>query len=114
MIFSSVIILFARPIVLGMATNLNLVEETVQYIRIESIANIFILLTQFTLVALVSINKPKYLYILTFTRLFLCITLDILLVSALPFSFNLGVNGIGYSNIIVNLILFCGFDLFSF
>ncbi len=104
--FSSIVFLFARPMVLGMATDLNLIEETVQYIRIESIANIFILLTQFTLVALVSINKAKYLYILTFTRLFLCITLDTLLVSTLPFSFNLGVNGIGYSNIIVDLILF--------
>ena len=105
-IFSLVIFVFAEPMVLGMATDLNIVEETVQYIRIESIANIFILLTQFTLVALVSINKAKYLYILTFARLLLCISLDTLLVSTLPFSLNLGVNGIGYSNIIVNLILF--------
>ena len=105
-IFSLVIFVFSKPMVLGMATDLNIVEETVQYIRIESIANIFILLTQFTLVALVSVNKAKYLYILTFARLLFCISLDTLLVSTLPFSLNLGVNGIGYSNIIVNLILF--------
>lgn len=105
-IFSLVIFVFSKPMVLGMATDLNIVEETVQYIRIESIANIFILLTQFTLVALVSVNKAKYLYILTFARLLFCISLDTLLVSILPFSLNLGVNGIGYSNIIVNSILF--------
>lgn len=105
-IFSLVIFVFSKPMVLGMATDLNIVEETVQYIRIESIANIFILLTQFTLVALVSVNKVKYLYILTFARLLLCISLDTLLVSTLTFSLDLGVNGIGYSNIIVNLILF--------
>lgn len=105
-IFSLVIFVFSKPMVLGMATDLNIVEETVQYIRIESIANIFILLTQFTLVALVSVNKAKYLYILTFARLLFCISLDTLLVSTLPFSLNLGVNGIGYSNIIVNSILF--------
>lgn len=105
-IFSSFIFLFDRPMVLGMAIDLNIIEETVQYIRIESIANIFILLTQFTLVALISINKAKYLYIITFARFFLCVSLDLLLVSTLPFSFNLGVNGVGYSNIIVNLILF--------
>lgn len=105
-IFSLVIFVFSKPMVLGMATDLNIVEETVQYIRIESIANIFILLTQFTLVALVSVNKAKYLYILTFARLLLFISLDTLLVSTLTFSLDLGVNGIGYSNIIVNLILF--------
>ena len=105
-IFSLVIFVFSEPMVLGMATDFNIVEETVQYIKIESIANIFIFLTQFALVALVSINKSKYLYILTIIRLLLCFSLDTLLVSTLPFSLNLGVNGIGYSNIIVNLILF--------
>lgn len=105
-IFSSLVIMFAEPMVSGMATDLNIAQETVQYIRIESIANIFILLTQFTLVALISLNKSKYLYVLTLARLFLCIILDTLLVSVLPFSLNLGVNGIGYSNIIVNSVLF--------
>ena len=84
-IFSLVIFVFSKPMVLGMATDLNIVEETVQYIKIESIANIFIFLTQFALVALVSINKSKYLYILTIIRLLLCLTLDTLLVSTYHF-----------------------------
>lgn len=42
---------------------------------------------------------------MTGIKLMLCLLLDTFLVSTLPFSFNLGVNGIGYSNIIVNAIL---------
>ena len=70
-----------------------------------TIANVFIVLTQFALVALVTINKSKYLYLLTVVRLILCLVTDTFLVSGLSFSANLGVNGIGYSNILVNLIL---------
>ena len=47
----------------------------------------------------------KYLYALTGTRLALCLVSDTFLVSTLPVSLNLGVNGIGYSNIIVNALL---------
>lgn len=61
---------------------------------------------QFSLVVLVTINKSKYLYAFTGARLVLCLISDTFLVSNLPVSANLGVNGIGYSNIIVNAILF--------
>ena len=61
---------------------------------------------QFSLVALVTVDRSKYLYILTGAKLILCLISDTLLVSNLPISENLGVNGIGYSNIIVNSILF--------
>ncbi len=100
------IIMFAKPLLLAMATNTNIINESITYIRIESIANIFSVLYQFVLVVLVVLNKPKYLYILTITRLVLCLCIDTFLVSTLPFSMNLGVNGIGVSNIIVNAILF--------
>jgi Na+-driven multidrug efflux pump len=88
-----------------MATDASIIEASASYIRIESIANIFSILTQFALVALVTVNKSKYLYALTGARLVLCLISDIFLVSTLPVSANLGVNGIGYSNIIVNALL---------
>lgn len=50
-------------------------------------------------------NKSKYLYVLTGARLVLCLVSDTFLVSNLPVSAHLGVNGIGYSNIIVNALL---------
>lgn len=103
---SIILIIFIKPILTLMATNTEIIEASASYIRIESIANIFSILTQFMLVALVTIDKSKYLYILTAAKLVLNIICDTFLVSTLPISLNFGVNGIGYSNIIVNLLLF--------
>jgi Na+-driven multidrug efflux pump len=99
------VICFAKPLLSLMATDKNIITSSATYIRIESVANIFSVLTQFALVALVSINKSRYLYTLTAARLVLCLGCDRFLVSTLPMSLNLGVNGIGYSNIIVNAVL---------
>jgi Na+-driven multidrug efflux pump len=104
-ILSAYIICFAKPLLLLMATDSSIVDASVTYIRIESVANIFSILTQFTLIVLITINKSKYLYALTFVRLILSLVCDTILVSSLPVSLNLGVNGIGYSNIIVNIFL---------
>ena len=104
-VLSAVVLIFAEPMLKLMATDTSIIEASASYIRIESIANIFSILTQFALVALVTVNKSKYLYALTGARLVLCIVSDTFLVSTLPVSANLGVNGIGYSNIIVNALL---------
>lgn len=101
-----IIITFIKPLLSFMATDISILSESATYIKIESIANIFSILTQFTLVALVTINKSKYLYILTGLKLVLCLFSDTFLVSSFSISLNLGVNGIGYSNILVNCLLF--------
>ena len=102
---SAVVFVFAEQLLMLMATDTAILAASAAYIRIESIANIFMVLTQFALVALVTMNKRKYLYLLTGARLMLCLVTDTFLVSGLPISANLGVNGIGYSNIIVNALL---------
>ena len=104
-LLSFVIVVFAEPMLKIMAADRTIIADSATYIRIESIANIFLILSQFALVALVAINKSRYLYILTAGRLVLCFVCDMFLVSSLPVSAKLGVNGIGYSNIIVNLCL---------
>ena len=104
-LLSAVVLIFAELMLKLMATDASIIDASASYIRIESIANIFSILTQFALVALVTVNKSKYLYALTGARLVLCLVSDTFLVSTLPVSANLGVNGIGYSNIIVNAIL---------
>ena len=104
-LLSAVILILAEPMLKLMATDASIIDASASYIRIESIANIFSILTQFALVALVTINKSKYLYALTGARLILSLISDTFLVSSLNVSLNLGVNGIGYSNIIVNAIL---------
>ena len=102
---SAVVFAFAEPLLKLMATDRSILDASAGYIRIESVANIFLILSQFSLVVLVTVNKSKYLYVLTAVRLVLNLTADTFLVSALPISANLGVNGIGYSNIIVNAVL---------
>ncbi len=104
-VLSAVVLMFAEPLLKLMATEASIVEASASYIRIESIANIFSILLQFALVILVTVNKSKYLYVLTGARLVLCLVSDTFLVSNLPVSAHLGVNGIGYSNIIVNALL---------
>ena len=105
LVLSAVVICFAKPLLALMATDVSILDASAEYIRIESVANIFLILTQFALVALVTVNKSKYLYVLTFARLLLSLICDTFLVSSLPVSLNLGVNGIAYSNIIVNILL---------
>lgn len=100
------VIVLVEPLLKLMAADTSIMQASASYIRIESVANIFSILAQFAMVVLVTVNKSKYLYIFTGVRLVLCLVFDSFLVSALPFSVNLGVNGIGYSNIIVNAILF--------
>ena len=105
LVLSAIVACFARPLLSLMATDLSIIDASATYIRIESVANIFLILSQFVLVALVTINKSKYLYVLTFARLVLSLVCDTFLVSTLPISLNLSVNGIGYSNVIVNFVL---------
>lgn len=102
---STVVMVFVEPMLELMATDTSLIDASASYIRIESIANVFTILTQFALVALVTVNKSKYIYAITGTKLILCLVSDTFLVSTLSVSANLGVNGIGYSNIIVNVLL---------
>lgn len=100
------VILFAEPMLTAMAATPDIIADSATYIRIESIANVFGILFSFGSVALISLGKDKLVYILTGVKLVLCLISDTFLVSTLPISANLGVNGIGYSNIIVNALLF--------
>ena len=104
-VLATLIIVFARPLLALMAADESIIPASASYIRIESIANVFSVLAQFVLVALITVNKSRYIYVFTGLRLLLSLVSDTLLVSSLPFSLDLGVNGIGYSNIIVNALL---------
>ena len=105
-ILSVMILFFAEPLLAAMATSTDIIKESAAYIRIEAVANIFGIFFGFVSVALVSLGKDRFVYILTGVKLVLCIVSDTFLVSTLPVSMNLGVNGIGVSNIIVNAMLF--------
>jgi len=104
-ILSVFIILFARPLCNWMASDPSTINETVTYIRLESISSTISILSKFITVLLVSMSKDKYMYILLVIQTALSMILDTFLISTLPFSANIGVNGIAISNIIVSIVL---------
>lgn len=104
-VLSILIVIFIRPLLGFMAASTDILEESASYIRIEAVANIFGIMYSFICVALVTIGKDKWVYLLTGVKLILSIIFDTLFISSLPISLNLGVNGIGYSNIIVSAVL---------
>ncbi|MBQ3219542.1 MAG: multidrug transporter [Clostridia bacterium] len=102
---SIIIIAFAKPLLSLMAADKAIINASATYIRIESVASIFSLAFNFIMVGMVTLGKEKYVYVLTAVKLVLCLLVDTFMVSTLPVSLNLGVNGIAFSNIIVNVIL---------
>ena len=104
-IISLILIIFTKPLVVLMAQNVDLIDATVSYVRIESVAALFSTLTRFIILVLVTMKKPDYMYYLLGVQMFMSVLLDTFLVSGLSFSLNMGVNGIAISNIIVNLTM---------
>ena len=105
-VLSIIIMTSTYPLLRVMATDHSIIDASATYIRIEAVANVFGILSQFALVGLVTLGKEKLVYLLTGIKLILCVIFDLFLVSSLTVSANMGVNGIGISNIMVNLILF--------
>ena len=104
-VLSAAITITAGDLLEFMAADKTILDESAVYIRIESIANIFDILSSFVMTALITLNRTKYIYLLTVLRLGLNILFDTFFISELPVSLSLGVNGIGYSNIAVNILV---------
>ena len=98
-ILSVVVSVFAEPLLNAMATSKEIIRESITYIRIESVANVFGILFSFACVAIVALGKDSNVYVLTGAKLILCMVSDVIFVR------KMGVNGIGLSNIAVNLVL---------
>ena len=104
-LLSLLIGIFAVPLIKFMAQDVTLIDETAAYIKLETIAAIFITLVKFSIVTLVVINKNKYLYYVLGLQMILTIFFDVFFVSNISVSLQLGVNGIAVSNIVVNAFL---------
>ncbi|MFS1905842.1 MATE family Na+-driven efflux transporter [Vibrio lentus] len=105
LLVTAVVLWFTPIFVTAMQQQKELFTTTIQYIRLESLA--ILLSTVYTFLSLVLVlkNQKKTLYKLLVVQMILTILGDALLVSQLPISFELGVHGIAFSNIIVNLII---------
>lgn len=104
-IVSVVIIASARPLVAIMAQNEELIDATVSYVRLETVAALFSTLWRFMMTVLVTLKKDKYLYAVLAVQTLLSVLSDTFLVSDLPVSAKLGVNGIAITNIAVNVLI---------
>lgn len=109
-LFFLFIMFFASHLTIFMAQKNSLVDATVIYIKIESLAAFFSVLWRFIMATLIILGKDKNIYKLLILQTVLSIFLDTFLISNFQFSAKLGVNGIAINNIIVNAtVLFVSF-----
>ncbi|MBW1615462.1 MAG: multidrug transporter [Deltaproteobacteria bacterium] len=106
------VIIFVKPLITLMSQKQYLISATAAYIRLEAIASILLTLARFLILVLIMLKKNKQLYAILIIQMFLTVFSDIFLVSSLPISFDLGVNGIAIGNIIVNTFLLITVILF--
>ena len=104
-ICSALTMCFIHPLLRFMAVDATIIPESATYIQIECVANVFGILYSFITVVLITVGKEKSVYVLTGAKVLLSIVLDVFMVSTLSVSLDLGINGIGYSNIIANIVL---------
>lgn len=84
-IVSVVIIASARPLVVIMAQNEELIDATVSYVRLETVAALFSTLWRFMMTVLVTLKKDKYLYAVLAVQTLLSVLSDTFLVSDLRY-----------------------------
>ncbi|WP_102472351.1 MATE family Na+-driven efflux transporter [Vibrio breoganii] len=99
------VLVFTPLLVSAMQQQENLLAQTIEYIRLESIAIFVSSAYLFFNLVLVLHNKQKALYSLLVIQTVLTILCDTLLVSQLSMSLQLGVIGIAITNIVVNSVL---------
>jgi Na+-driven multidrug efflux pump len=99
------IMFFVRPLLSFMGQKPEIIEATSTYIRLEAVAIQISVLFRFISIVLIILNRNAKLLALLAIQMGLTIISDTFLVSTLPISIQMGVNGIAIGNIIVNLVL---------
>ena len=99
---SAILFIYSQNIVIFMEQSEQIIGQTTQYIRLETIAIMFATLVKYMLVA---INKDKYIYGLLVVQMTLSILLDSVFFGPFEFSLDMGVIGIAWTNIIVNIAI---------
>ncbi len=107
LVLSVIIVVLAKPLCVWMASDSMTIDATVTYIRLESVSLAIGIISKFVTVLFVTLGLDIYMYILLGIRTVLSIVFDVVLISSLPISIKMGVNGIAVSNILVSVILVC-------
>ena len=99
-------VLFTKDILIFMQQKPQLIDSSVDYIRLETLAILFSILYKFINLVLVATKNIKYLLIILMLQMVLTIISDTFLISSLDISLKMGVNGIAIGNIVINVLLF--------
>ncbi|ASM95447.1 MATE family Na+-driven efflux transporter [Vibrio vulnificus] len=99
------VLLLAPDMTQAMQQSRELIEQTTHYIRLESVAIFISSVVELCLLVLVLKDEQRKLYAFIAVKSLLIIGFDSLFVSQLSHSLLLGVNGVAYTNIVVNSIL---------
>jgi Na+-driven multidrug efflux pump len=105
LVMTLLILVFVKPMLVFMGQKSDIIAATATYIRLEAVAIQISVLFRFISIVLIILNKNFKLLVLLAVQMVLTIISDTFLVSSLPVSFQLGVNGIAIGNIMVNLVL---------
>ena len=100
------VLLFAPTLLKLMQHSAELIDTTAHYIRLESVAILISSIFTFCSLVFVLKNNKKALFVLLISKTLLTILFDSVFVSQLAYSLKLGVNGVAYTNITVNSLLF--------
>jgi Na+-driven multidrug efflux pump len=100
------VIVFTPMLLKNLQHTTDLVVVTTHYIRLESIAIFFSSIFTFCSLVFILKNNQKALYLLLILKTLLIIFFDAIFVSQSSYSLQFGVNGVAYTNIAVNSILF--------
>ncbi|MBD3360421.1 multidrug transporter, partial [Candidatus Peregrinibacteria bacterium] len=112
-VLSTLISIFAYPLVSGMAQQQEIIHATVDYIRMETVAIMLSSIYRFAIIVFIVLQRDKLIYVLLTVQMLLTVLFDSLFISELNISLNLGVNGVALSNMIVNTALIV-FSLYLF
>ena len=103
-IIALLINIFSNNLVSAMKQNEILINQTATYIRLESFANIFIIIFQFFIIINVALGNYKEIFVVSILKTVITVIFDFIFISRYPISINVGVNGIAYNNIFSNFI----------
>ena len=104
LIMALLINVFPNNLVSAMRQNETLINQTATYIKLESFANIFIIIFQFFIIINVALGNYKEIFIVSILKTAITVIFDFIFISQYPISINIGVNGIAYNNISSNFI----------
>ncbi|KEQ15100.1 MATE family Na+-driven efflux transporter [Endozoicomonas numazuensis] len=107
-LLSAFVLTFSDELVVAMEQSEALKIATVSYIRLESVGLLLSSVYAMTVVILVILKHERLLYHLLLFKALLTVVFDSLFVSQFSFSMQLGVNGVAWTNILVNGFMVAG------